>query len=164
MTGVEFTINVGVTIKVEGKNVLYAEFDAASVKALFSSKSGEIFGNVSNYSLGSISNFKTTLANVTSAAVLSEVSGKIATNLELFNKQLAAGILIPTFLGAKADIELACGNGWVEFGIDATPELFQVVQDMWVAYKVEYDNINLFELNREFDEVKNYMDEMLFLN
>jgi len=77
----------------------------------------------------------------------------VDTEINELNVNLTKGVVIPTIAGINvSDIELTCSDGWVEFGLNATPEFFEGVQAAWGFWKREVDNINagMFETTPYF--------------
>jgi hypothetical protein len=134
-------LNLAVTIKVDNEIAIQGQFDGISVAAILNSKNGKIFGEVSKTSICTLSNFKTSLG-MTAAVFHAELQGLITAEATTLNTALAAGLVIPTVFGINvSDVEINTHPGYFEFGINATPATFLDIQDTWVAYKAEYDNI-----------------------
>jgi peptidoglycan hydrolase-like protein with peptidoglycan-binding domain len=123
--------NLAVTIKVGEEVAIQAEFDSIALDSLLTSTSGVIFGHVSKNSLGSISNFQSSLG-MTADQLLAELQGEVDTVFTQLNANLTAGITIPTIFGINvSDVELNISEGLAEFGINATPEFFLAAQQTY---------------------------------
>jgi len=154
-----FNGNLAVTIKVGEEVAIQAEFDAIAVDALLSSTSGKIFGKISQSTLGSISNSQNSLG-LTAEQLLAELQNVITTNVDVANTELAAGIAIPTILGVNvSDVELNCFDGYIEFGINATPAFFLQAQDAYRFLSAEAQKIR----DGEFTAVAYEPIQTLFL-
>lgn len=142
-------LNLAVTLGVDSDVAIQAEFDSAAIAGLLNAKSGSLFGNVSQHTIGTVSNFQTTLG-MDAAAFQKEFQTFVDTNIADLNTQLAAGIAVPTFMGISvSDFELNTSNGYAEIGLNATPATFKDLQDAWVSYKKEVDRIDAGEIKTQ---------------
>ena len=99
-------LNLAVTIKVDNEVAIQGQFDGISIATILNSKNGAIFGKVSKSTIGTLSNFKTSLG-MNAATFQAELQGLITTEVTALNTQLAAGLKIPTVFGINvSDVEV----------------------------------------------------------
>ena len=128
--GQTLTGSLAVTVSVDNETAIQVEFDKFSLAAVLSSTNGAIFGNISESSVGTVSQFTTTLG-ITSDQFLSEVQGSVDTNIATLNQLLAAGVVIPQVAGIDiSDLDLDFFDGYLEFGISVSPTFWRAVWDL----------------------------------
>jgi len=104
-------LNLAVTLGVGSDVAISAQFNAGAAAGLLNAKSGSLFGNISQHTIGTISNFSTTLG-MDAATFQKEFQAFVDSNVATLNSQLSAGIKVPTFLGISvSDFELNSSNG-----------------------------------------------------
>jgi len=111
-----------VTITVGNDTAILAEFDGISANLHLTSHDGTVYGSIAKASLGTIvaSSFQTTLG-ITSDHLISELQTRLDGQVALVNKNLTAGIHIPTFLGIKVSaFEINSFQGYVQLGLTVT--------------------------------------------
>lgn len=110
--------NLRVTIEVDNEVALIAEFNDFSAQGKIYTQSGSVFGNIAKSSVGTLgANFTTTLG-LTADDILSDVQSEVDTQIAAINKQLAAGIVVPSIRGIDlSDFELDFFKGYLEFGM-----------------------------------------------
>jgi hypothetical protein len=140
-----FTGNFAITLGVGTETAIQAEFDLISFAAIFTTSTtspGEVFGMIQKNSLGTISNYQSTLP-LTSAQLLSELQTNINTQIATLNTKLAAGVVIPSYEGIDfSDVELSNNAGFIEAGISVTPAFFLTARDIYNAFSQESAKIN----------------------
>lgn len=140
-----FTGNFAITLGVGTETAIQAEFDLLSFAAIFTTSTtspGEVFGMIQKNSLGTISNYQSTLP-LTSAQLLSELQTNINTQIATLNTKLAAGIVIPSYEGIDfSDVELNNNAGFIEAGISVTPAFFLTARDIYNSFSQEAAKIN----------------------
>lgn len=134
-------LNLSVALSVGDEVALTAEFDAATAAGLLNAKNGTLFGAISTSTIGTVSKFATSLG-MDQQAFQTELQNFVNKYVAQANADLAAGIAIPTIMGINvSDIELNSNAGFVEFGVNVTPQTFADLQDAWTSYKAEWDLI-----------------------
>jgi len=95
---------------------------------VITSKDGSVFGSISQSSIGTIgSKFSTTLG-LTAAQLQAELQSEVDTQIDEVNKELAAGIPVPTFHGIDlSDFELDFFDGYLEFGMSVDAQFWDYV-------------------------------------
>jgi len=131
-----------VVLKVGNETAIEATLNAAGIAGLLNAKSGKLYGNFSTHTIGTVSDFKTTLG-LTQDSFETQLQAFVDTSFTKINSDLKAGSAIPTIMGIDvSDLELNTSNGWVEAGINVTPKTFLDLQDAWGSYKEEVDRID----------------------
>jgi len=120
--------NLLVTIKVEDEVALVMEFNDFAAQAKIYSKEGSVFGNIGQYSAGTVNadSFQTTLG-ITADQALNDVQTEVNTLVGTLNDELAAGIAVPTFHGIDlSDFELDFFEGYLEFGMSVSAQFWDL--------------------------------------
>jgi len=135
-------INLAVTIEVNGETAIKGTFNAAQFAGMLSAKSGSLFGDISTNSIGTVSDFSTTLG-MTADAFQTEFQTYVNTQIAGLNTELKAGVAVPTIFGINiSDFELLSAQGVVGIGANVTPSTFTDLQESWTMYKAEVDRID----------------------
>lgn len=134
-------LNLAVAVSVGDEVAVSAEFDAITASGLLNAKNGSLFGNIATSTIGTVSKFSTTLG-MDQQAFQDEVQAVVNKYVAQANADLAAGVVIPSIMGINvSDVELNSSAGYVEFGMNVTPQTFLDLQDAWTTYKAEFDMI-----------------------
>ena len=134
-------LNLAVTVQVEGETAIQAEFDAATIAAIFHTDAKSVItGKISTSTIGTVNNFQTTLG-MDATAFSKELQGVVDKYIGEVNQNLTTGVVIPSFMGIAASVDVDCGDGWVHGGVDLTPAHFERLHEMWIEYKTEVDAI-----------------------
>jgi hypothetical protein len=142
-------LNLMLSIGVGSDVAIQGQLDGMKVAGLLNGKSGALYGNLSMHSIGTLSNFQTTLG-ISAADFSTQFQGLVDSYATEANTALAAGVKIPTVFGISiSDFELNSNNGYAEFGINVTPAQWEGIADAWHAYTVEFDKIEAGEYKTE---------------
>ena len=118
---------LGFTITIDGETAIQGELNGIAAAGVLSSAAGVIYGDISKHSVGTVDKFVTSLG-ITVDQFTTELQTFVDTYISQANTALAAGIVIPTIKGVDiSDIEINITEGLTEFGISATPTLFEQV-------------------------------------
>lgn len=147
--------NLSFTVMVDNEVTLQGSFDGISVATILNSKNGAIYGNLSKSTIGHLGDFRNSLG-MDALPFQNELQDYVTSEVTSLNSMLAAGLVIPTIFGINAsDVEINTHQGYIELGINATPATFLDIQQTWVAYKAEYDNI----LSGAYKTEKNFVTQ-----
>jgi hypothetical protein len=140
-TGTEINLNAALTFKVGDSVAASFTLSGVDFKAFLNAVPGMLHGSISKSSIGTVSNFQTTLG-MTAAQFQAEVQGNMDKYISEANAKLTAGLPL-TKVGPVdvSNVEFNFNNGYVEAGITALPGFFEGVQDLWGMYKKEVDRI-----------------------
>lgn len=141
----ELKLALAGSFTVDGSVAAAGQLDNIDFAAFINAVDGVLKGSISKSSIGTLSNFQTTLG-ITADQFLSAAQTNINNYIAEANSDLATGIQVTSVFGVDIhDVEINFSNGWIEGGINATPTFFEGVQDLWVAYKQEFDRIEAGE-------------------
>ena len=140
--------NLLVTIKVEDEVALVAEFNDFAAQAKLYSKDGSVFGNIGEYSVGTLNadSFQTSLG-LTADQVLTDVQTLVNTDIGSINDELAAGIAVPSIKGIDlSDFELDFFEGYLEFGMSVSTSFWDfALGSLPFNAQAEQDEIIIFQ-------------------
>lgn len=156
----ELKVSLAGTFKVGDSVALQGQLDNIDFGAFIKAVNGVLSGNISKHSMGQVSNFQTSLG-LSADQFITELQGNINKYIAKANSDLAAGIKIQSILGINvSDVEVNFNQGYIEGGINATPEFFVGAQNLWTAYKQEVDRIRAGEFpttKYTFEEVTSFL-------
>jgi hypothetical protein len=113
---------LAVTIGCAGETALKFELHDINWAGILNVAKGMLKGAISTSSMGTISNFETTLGITADYFLTTELQGFINSNIDTLNANLTAGIPIPNFMGVDAsDLEIITADGYAGAGINLTP-------------------------------------------
>lgn len=125
--GASLKSSLQVIVSVDGEQAIDTEFNDIEMAAFLNVKGGAFFGSISKSSVGTLSNFQTSLG-ITAEQLLAEVQGSVTDNVARLNTDLAAGVPIPEIAGLNlSDLELSWNAGWIEAGFSVSPAFFEAV-------------------------------------
>jgi len=140
--GQSFQGSLEVFIKVGSDTAIQAEFDGIDLLTLIYAKDGALYGSVSKSSLGTITNFQTTLG-LTADQVLAELQGFLDKYVSQANAALADGIVIPKVFGFDvSDVEISNHAGYLELGFSVSPQFFEAASRGFRFMQGEFEKIN----------------------
>jgi len=140
-TGAEITLDCALTFKVGDSTAASFTLSGVDFAAFLKTAPGLLNGNISKSSVGTVSNFQTTLG-MTADQFQTELQNNMNKYITEANTALAAGVPI-TKIGPVDvhDLEINFNQGFIEGGISVTPATWEQLGQAYTMFKDEFNRI-----------------------